>query len=660
MLDSLGQATELAGVAAWAAGGPNITLTGVEGISDISDEFWAIGPWQDVYEVANPSFISEIEDRAANPLKPNQLSGETKFTITLGSVSRDYGDAADGLGQAPQNSYPVLSESDAAIHLIPDQLSETLWLGSRVDRDSDGQSLAFEVAGDATAMVDGEQFVITKGTRSEVFEFETASNGVAADTTPINIVAGQTAEEIAETIATAINDANLGMFVQSAGSGKLLLGTNYGVDVAGAPTNLLVSSVAGMGDDIDGDLYTIATTGSGVVTSNSLSPATLSVTAANVVEGDQVTISNGLVTATFEFDDSATTSGVTFGNFAVPFTAGDTDDTVAAALSAAMNQATVDANLELNLNPIQSGADVEISGDDEDGVSNPADPSGPAIGFLSPYMQRDIIVTASSDGLLDAWIDFNRDGDWDDVAEQIFASQQLLAGANTLTIDTPFAPDFKVGDSFARFRISSTGGLTPTGLVADGEVEDYAVDLVPGTPPVPMADPGSGNPALFATLEDDQLPISAPGISLLDNDSDADGDDFRILDPADPDNLLGGTFTIASTGGATVTLNKDWKSVAGAGVFTYDATGAVDIESLAGPLLDGNGAVLTPAQTMEDTFAYNLVEDLPYEFVSQTEGTVTITVTGENDQPVANLSTANAVEDGPTVQGQFNGSDVDS
>jgi VCBS repeat-containing protein len=646
MLDSLEQATDLAGVAAWAAGGPNITLTGVEGISDISGA--ATGTWQDTYEVANPSFISEIEDRAANPLKPNQLSGETKFTITLGSVSMDYGDAADGLGQAPQNSYPVLSDSDAAIHLIPDQLSETLWLGSRLDRDSDGQSLTLEVAGDATAMVDGEQFVITKGTRSEVFEFETASNGVAADTTPINIVAGQTAEQIAETIATAINGANLGMFVQSAGSGKLLLGTNYGVDAAGAPTNLSVSTVAGTGDDIDGELYTIATTGSGVVASNSLSPATLSVTAANVVEGDQVTISNGLVTATFEFDDSATTTGVTFGNFAVPFTTGDTDDTVAAALSAAMNQATVDANLELNLNPLQSGADVEISGDDEDGVSNPNDPSGPAIGFLSPYVQRDIVVTASSDGLLDAWIDFNRDGDWDDVAEQIFASQQLLAGANTLTIDTPFAPDFKVGDSFARFRISSTGGLTPTGLVADGEVEDYAVDLVPGTPPVPMADPGGGNPALFATLENDQLPISAPGVSLLDNDSDADGDDFRILDPADPDNLLGGTFTITSTGGATVTLDKGFESVSGAGVFTYDPTSAVDIQAL--PV----------GQTMEDTFTYNLVEALPYEFVSQTEGTVTITVTGQNDVPVANLATAGAVEDGPAIQGQFNGSDVDS
>ena len=35
----------------------------------------------------------------------------------------------------------------------------------------------------------------------------------------------------------------------------------------------------------------------------------------------------------------------------------------------------------------------------------------------------------------------------------------------------------EVGPTFARFRFDSQGGLTPTGLAYDGEVEDYAVDL---------------------------------------------------------------------------------------------------------------------------------------------------------------------------------------
>ena len=33
------------------------------------------------------------------------------------------------------------------------------------------------------------------------------------------------------------------------------------------------------------------------------------------------------------------------------------------------------------------------------------------------------------------------------------------------------------GDTYARFRLSTAGGLAPTGLAADGEVEDYRVTI---------------------------------------------------------------------------------------------------------------------------------------------------------------------------------------
>jgi hypothetical protein len=35
------------------------------------------------------------------------------------------------------------------------------------------------------------------------------------------------------------------------------------------------------------------------------------------------------------------------------------------------------------------------------------------------------------------------------------------------------------GDTFARFRLSSAGGLSPTGEAADGEVEDHEVTIKP-------------------------------------------------------------------------------------------------------------------------------------------------------------------------------------
>jgi hypothetical protein len=90
---------------------------------------------------------------------------------------------------------------------------------------------------------------------------------------------------------------------------------------------------------------------------------------------------------------------------------------------------------------------------------------------------QQITVTASAAGHLDAWIDFNRDGDWDDLGEQIFNNRSLAAGANNLTVNVPTiaAP----GESYARFRFSAAGGLAPTGPAASGEVEDYRVEIVP-------------------------------------------------------------------------------------------------------------------------------------------------------------------------------------
>jgi hypothetical protein len=82
-------------------------------------------------------------------------------------------------------------------------------------------------------------------------------------------------------------------------------------------------------------------------------------------------------------------------------------------------------------------------------------------------------VTASVAGFLDAWVDFNVDGDWDDAGEQIFASEPLAAGVNNLTFNVPITTP--AGITYSRFRFSTAGGLSYTGLASDGEVEDYRV-----------------------------------------------------------------------------------------------------------------------------------------------------------------------------------------
>lgn len=68
----------------------------------------------------------------------------------------------------------------------------------------------------------------------------------------------------------------------------------------------------------------------------------------------------------------------------------------------------------------------------------------------------------------------------------IFASLPLIHGVNPglcFTVPT----NAVLGTNFARFRLSSTGGLTPLGAAQDGEVEDYLVMIrqrAPTTNPV--------------------------------------------------------------------------------------------------------------------------------------------------------------------------------
>ncbi len=106
---------------------------------------------------------------------------------------------------------------------------------------------------------------------------------------------------------------------------------------------------------------------------------------------------------------------------------------------------------------------------DEDGVT-----------FTTPLTacttaQATVFLTSPTGaGRLDAWIDWNRNGTFD-AGEQIATSQALVAGANTLTFSVPCTA--AAGQSYARFRLSSAGGLGATGAAPDGEVEDYSVIL---------------------------------------------------------------------------------------------------------------------------------------------------------------------------------------
>jgi uncharacterized repeat protein (TIGR01451 family) len=114
-----------------------------------------------------------------------------------------------------------------------------------------------------------------------------------------------------------------------------------------------------------------------------------------------------------------------------------------------------------------TGDDIDWT-DDEDGVSFTS--------TLNTGQTANVNIMASVGGALNAWIDFNADGDWLDPGEQIFFDRSLAAGVNGITFDVP--ADAAVGSTFARFRFSSAVGLAPNGGAPDGEVEDYEVEIV--------------------------------------------------------------------------------------------------------------------------------------------------------------------------------------
>lgn len=188
--------------------------------------------------------------------------------------------------------------------------------------------------------------------------------------------------------------------------------------------------------------------------------------------------------------------------------------------------------------------DATATGDD---LAGTADEDG--VTFLYPLyagQQSMVRVEASLPGMVDAWIDFNRDGAWSG-GEQILNTVPVNPGPNDLVILVPGTPGSVVGgNTFARFRISTMGGLAPTGAAIDGEVEDHLVtvhedgsldfgDAPDPTFPTLLASNGAahslGNIFLGAAVDadfDGQPTAAADGD---DNDGNDDEDGITFLTP---------------------------------------------------------------------------------------------------------------------------------
>lgn len=177
--------------------------------------------------------------------------------------------------------------------------------------------------------------------------------------------------------------------------------------------------------------------------------------------------------------------------------------------------------------------------DDEDGVAPTSSIVPGQVATLEVFVTS-AGVTGGPAGLLNAWLDFNRDGDWNDAGEQIFTNRTVVPGVNSLSFPVPAAA--VEGVSYARFRLNRQGGLTPVGLATDGEVEDYRLNISPdfdfGDAPAPyptlLADNGarhSVNRSIHLGLFEDSEPDGQPNNTAI-------GDDINPAQPDDEDGVF--------------------------------------------------------------------------------------------------------------------------
>lgn len=290
-------------------------------------------------------------------------------------------------------------------------------------------------------------------------------------------------------------------------------------------------------------------------------------------------------------------NGFTQFTIAMPSTSLDFGDAPFQTLS--INNGASHVLYPVDVAPLVLGTAVDT---ETDGKPFPLTDSDDGIAFLSQFNALSpavvVDVTVIGTGFLDAWIDWNGNSVFD-FNEKVIDSQPVTSGVNKFSI--PTLSTTVAGNQFARFRLSSTGGLEPTGMAVGGEVEDYLITIYPGNPPVANNDPAIAGG--YSINEDSgNLIVSAPGI--LSNDTDLDAGETATLTVFDSDTSVVGIQPLSGpTNGTLLALNSN-------GSFTYRPK---------------------PNFAGIDTFTYYAVDSTGLRSVSPT--TVTINVVEVNDVP---------------------------
>ena len=136
------------------------------------------------------------------------------------------------------------------------------------------------------------------------------------------------------------------------------------------------------------------------------------------------------------------------------------------------NAATV-VDAEANGQPHPSALGDDLTGvDDENGVL--------FLSGLTPGAAATVRVgvrsTGYSSGVLQGWVDFNRDGDFLDPGEQIIKNLARGTGIHDIQFTVPSTA--VLGSTFARIRYGIERNIGPLGAASAGEVEDLTTDIL--------------------------------------------------------------------------------------------------------------------------------------------------------------------------------------
>ncbi len=243
--------------------------------------------------------------------------------------------------------------------------------------------------------------------------------------------------------------------------------------------------------------------------------------------------------------------------------------------------------------------------DDEDGISFVSTLIRSPSASTSAAIVVSLVNPDASSNLFSGWIDFNRDGDWSDAGEHVIDNVNLGTMAADVVLSFSIPAGAIIGDTFARFRLSTAGQSDVTGIAPDGEVEDYKVTVVSSSAPASIDVPasGSGSGDLYTSIEGTDIVVRQGGpsgtvllqtpateatqidINGLDNVSEIFVVDFDNGTPVPPGGLnidggAAGNDMLQIAGDGEHAIYTPDAIVTGAGVVTVDGTQIINFTGL--------------------------------------------------------------------------------